>query len=1800
MVGITSLLQSSFGSQMTNVLTWYIIPVILGVIVLWACWIGWQFIQASDPAKRNDAKKRFLNAIAIVFIFAGVFTLMAGVNLSTRTGPTNTFNTNPGITIGGGGTDSGGSNSGGNWTPPEWKPDPNDPDYVGVPIDPGFINPVDHLAAVFNGGAFLGLTGGGATLGVDRTASYAGMSTEATQALPHLTQQQQIIMSALAAGYQAGLKNWGENRLGKRGIRGWPLFARDIKAVYGNLECTPGFDCTRPLAVPMQGTNAGNLPSTVQGTNDSKNAPGKQWIPHAGLQINTNERPDDGGAVTLSTVGIGVANKINNDNGIVGAPLPPSTQENSIGVQAAKASGTASTARPSTYGAGVKYKGSNGLMRTPILAAADGFVYQVQHPEADNTTQQTAVVLLHAKPIHGSPAFDNTQLTGGTFTHYGKLYASPKIQDGKEEKDIYNYYHTHPFVWSGLEVNNTLGPADKKYYVGWKGTGYSCGTTPGSGATVPMHPVISPISGPTETGRQVEPSAANNGGPGLSYTTMEGRMAALATYPAVKMMGPMAAALPNYNPINETFWAYSLNHTKAGDPGMVEKLKGAQEAVVQSGAYAMETLRAAVKPHLTDAGQAAITLADAHVPYAWNPHVACTVPLCAHVPGFSVCTLSPTPATLPGLQNPSLDMLQGFHLNGFGGDAQIAMDAVPLGGDGIGGVWVCPKFDSELKAFTGGPNPVNCPSYPGNAVAREGAQYAGWNKSATTANKPAYQAAQVGANAHTAAANKDFVNARRCPGCDYGPGGIFYENRWWSIWAQQGGVNKVNGEEICTSESITLRFIESAGSEKILPSDNCKGEGAGTAGTGLGHGGKTGSGKSAVTGALWFPTSVFNPQLKWYVKDTAEAKLGATSSEATHAAPGILPFTNGVPMKGMYVKQGQFLGYAGGGICDPGSAQLQGGNRAIMLHRAGLGEITNAAYEKLYEQQRQNILEGKNIPNPGQEAKQPGNHVFQNDRHLFLRLHMGGYGNGIPGQDKTLRNPGQYFNMDGTTPPAPNLGDQGNFGNWGGGGGGGGGFEGLDGMLDKMMNGLMNALMGQLVDGIMNPDPEKPTDPDKKSDDKQLELEDITKQNPEETTNVTIDEENKQKIADAGIKKVVIPATVRTVGHDAFSGMPIDGLTIQFMAPEKIVGFGDASFANLTNVKLMGPPASGAVATGNQTPDGPIIGLDVFTDLEYIGVNAFQNTTFHSEMAGKEMSPPAKVVALNDFAFANTNLSRNIKIPASVTSVGRYVYQKSGAVLDFTAATGLREIGPFAFADSGLTSLDLTPASNLMMIGEQAFANNTITAIKLPNSLKEIGDRAFWNNNIQSLRTDRLYQSRTASQLEKIGDSAFANNAALDGADFPDNLKWLGRNVFTGTAALTAANIEFTSAQASGNYKINSIRYIGNWAVELDPNGTAQVKTSVGELMETGESVPMVFYEKYMEDMYDARPKVAPYLAMTPSQWEAAYDVFENGLMTIYYGLTGQQDAYDEWRSAYLWTNDGATATGNNPFLAKDFSVWYDAEFPFKATPKWDVFITTFGGGSIVFAEGAVGMVNGLFTGAPNVTSVSFSSTFERIAENAFAGCQQLKTVDFRSTPGQPSKIKSIGAGAFADCVSLTKVDFGAGSQLTEISDRTFRGCWNLETIDNMPQTIIRIGDSAFENCYSLNSLGLSQSRKLPTGLVSLGRNAFSATPMLADAATATSGQSGVVSMDEWVVTAANPAATSFNLNIPGQTRVKIADYAFAGCVVATSVEIPSGAYVGAYAFSGWSNAQQIVVRGGTGGFSERWNHGSGAVVVIS
>ena len=196
---------------------------------------------------------------------------------------------------------------------------------------------------------------------------------------------------------------------------------------------------------------------------------------------------------------------------------------------------------------------------------------------------------------------------------------------------------------------------------------------------------------------------------------------------------------------------------------------------------------------------------------------------------------------------------------------------------------------------------------------------------------------------------------------------------------------------------------------------------------------------------------------------------------------------------------------------------------------------------------------------------------------------------------------------------------------------------------------------------------------------------------------------------------------------------------------------------------------------------------------------------------------------------------------------------------------------------------------------------------------------------------------------------------------------------------------------------------------------------------------------------------------------------------------------------------------------------------------------------------------------ASGTKTIKFSKKITTISDNAFAGRSALTSVDI------PNSVKRVGNSAFYRCTALKSVKLSKG--LTQIPEDMFHSCSALTSV-HIPKYIKYIGYGAFQKCTSLKELSIGSGVE-EIGTCSVGhdpdlhmyenvatifRDCASLKFKVAGGKKKYASQNGCLySKDKkTLLRATNEESVRIAAGTTG-----IDDYAFEGCTKLTSVAIP-------------------------------------------
>ena len=239
--------------------------------------------------------------------------------------------------------------------------------------------------------------------------------------------------------------------------------------------------------------------------------------------------------------------------------------------------------------------------------------------------------------------------------------------------------------------------------------------------------------------------------------------------------------------------------------------------------------------------------------------------------------------------------------------------------------------------------------------------------------------------------------------------------------------------------------------------------------------------------------------------------------------------------------------------------------------------------------------------------------------------------------------------------------------------------------------------------------------------------------------------------ATSQIEKVVLPDGLKSVGNYAFGS----GAFKSIIVPESVEEVGAGAFSCL---ETAGPIGSGCQLEFGWTKEIPAYAFGA------IGGDAGSSYI-------NSVILPDGIEKIGEGAFQYCEDLKTISLPGSVREIGAFAFTESG-LERIHLPEGILVIGDWAFARCAKLGFVNIPDS-VQLIGESIFSNcSNLNGVSLPKDLPEISSMAFIN--CCSLQTIII-----PSGTYTIGESAFSNCSSLKYVIFPDSVNLVCANAFS-------------------------------------------------------------------------------------------------------------------------------------------------------------------------------------------------------------------------------------------------------------------------------------------------------------------------------------------------------------------------------------------------------------------------------------
>ena len=616
---------------------------------------------------------------------------------------------------------------------------------------------------------------------------------------------------------------------------------------------------------------------------------------------------------------------------------------------------------------------------------------------------------------------------------------------------------------------------------------------------------------------------------------------------------------------------------------------------------------------------------------------------------------------------------------------------------------------------------------------------------------------------------------------------------------------------------------------------------------------------------------------------------------------------------------------------------------------------------------------------------------------------------------------------------------------------------------------------------------------------------------------------------------VVIPESVNDIpvtkiAENAFKGkQKITSITV----PDSVTEIGNSAFYDCISLEELNL-GNGLKAIPSSMASGcsKLLSIEIPDSVEFIGFGAFRYCSGLTVLV-----IPEGVASIGDYAFDGCSGLAGVVIGDSVNTIGCYAFSNCRSLTDLVIGDSVTSVGDYAFYYcTGLASIEIPDSVISIGWGSFAFCSR-LTNLVIGDSVTSIGTGAFYScscltdvvigNSVATIGgsafsdCDSLVSVVISNSVTSIGSYAFSGCYSLTSVTIPDSVTTIDASAFSGCSSLISVVIGDSVTSIGSDafadcFNLYVIYNSSDLLIELGSTSNGNIAYYAKVLVENGNVIYSNDGYNYSltEDGFLFREKNSKYELVS----------YIGGEETITLPLDFNGNSY----SIYCMT--GVV----NVIIPEGITEISDYAFANCCSLR-----------SVVIPESVISIGNYAFFMSPidfpNLKSVTMSDNVKTIGDYAFAYCFYLTDLVI------PDSVTTIGEYAFYGCSSLGEIYFGGTeSDWTMISIESYNdelanatryyysekhpteegNFWHwvdgeivawpayveptLEFASNgdgtcyvsgigtytnteiiVPRvspsgdTVVKIGDAAFDNCTKITSI------VLPDSITSIGKHAF-------------------------------------------------------------------------------------------------------------
>lgn len=596
--------------------------------------------------------------------------------------------------------------------------------------------------------------------------------------------------------------------------------------------------------------------------------------------------------------------------------------------------------------------------------------------------------------------------------------------------------------------------------------------------------------------------------------------------------------------------------------------------------------------------------------------------------------------------------------------------------------------------------------------------------------------------------------------------------------------------------------------------------------------------------------------------------------------------------------------------------------------------------------------------------------------------------------------------------------------------------------------------------------------------------------------------------------KYNIPETMTTIGEGAFADCDmLEEITI----PETVTQIDKNAFKGCSNLKTLNYNAPNCVVERNAFSScGPLTNIIFGENVTKIPDNMFVNCTGMSKI-----NIPNTIIEIGNHAFENASVTE-VTLPQSLTIINDFAFNSCDKLSTLNINTENCEIGSSVWV--GCNSLNTVNfGDNVTKIPRAMLYNCTqLKKINIPNTVTKIGEYAFQYTGINELTIP--------SSVEEIGLYAFANCENLT-------------SIYFNAINCSTVNQPFNSCPSLSKVVFGDNVEVIPESIFMNCKNIIEIKISdsvkeIGKYAFWGASINEITIPKNVIKIGDS--PFASCKNLSTIYYNATNCTMERGFSSNTLNNIIIGDDVERIPNYFISTCNNLTeiTIPENVTSIGGFAIAYcdnlkkvyfnskncDIETIPAENGISDVFWTCHSLEEIVFGEDVTKIPNNMFNDCRGLkksilpdslkeigesafsgtalTEVTIPNCVEFIGENAFYGCENLKTLYYNAENCEVN-LEENNWGYFSNCDSLNTVIFG--DDVKKIPTRLLESCEQITKVE-LPSSITKIGAYAFSYTHiseivipdSVNDIGLNafyncklSSITLGSSLNNIGERAF-------------------------------------------------------------------------------------------------------------